>query len=276
MVSTLRRAASQVKQQFFPRAEIAAWRHACRLAEHAPRHTQGEIVLDGYRIAYADLLTLCPQWHDIFVQASLRFEASAPAPRILDCGANIGLASLYYKRLFPAARISAFEADPTLAALCRRNLEANGAADVGVQAVAIWTDTGTVRFRQEGADSGAIDGTSAGVDGPAVDVPSVRLRDLLAHERADLLKLDIEGAEHIVLPDCADVLTRVDALLVDVHEFDPEHRGLPALLKLLTAAGFEYAIDNLNPLPWRGVAAGPFPHTASAWAMLVRAWRPRA
>ena len=276
MASTLRRAASQVKQQFFPRAEIAAWRHACRLAERAPRHTPGEIVLDGYRIAYADLLTLCPQWHDIFVHASLRYEASTPAPRILDCGANIGLASLYYKRVYPAARVTAFEADPTLAALCRQNLEANGAGDVDVQAVAIWTDSGTVRFRQEGTDSGAIDGTSAGVVGPALDVPSVRLRDLLADERVDLLKLDIEGAEHIVLPDCADVLAQVEGLLVDVHEFDPERRGLPALLKLLTEAGFEYALDNLNPLPWRGVAAGPFPLTASAWAMLVRAWRPRA
>jgi FkbM family methyltransferase len=275
MVTTLRRAASQVKQQFFPRAEIVAWRHACRRAERTPRYTRGEIVLDGFRLEYADLLTLCPQWHDIFVKASLTFQASTPAPRILDCGANVGLASLYYKRLYPAARLTAFEADPTLAALCRTNLDVNGASDVDVRAVAVWRETGTVRFRQEGADSGAIDGASAGVTGPSVDVPSVRLRDLLAREDVDLLKLDVEGAEHVVVPDCADVLARVQALLIDVHEFDPARRGLPALLSLLTTAGFVYAIDNLNPLPWRGAATGPFPRSASAWAMLVRAWRPR-
>ena len=276
MVATLRRAASQVKQQFFPRAEVAAWRHACRTSDRTPRFTPGEIGLNGYRIAYADLLTLCPQWHDIFVLQSLRFQAKGVKPRILDCGANVGLASLYFKRLYPEARITAFESDPEIAAMCGRNLRENGAADVEVQAVAVWVQEGTVRFRQEGADSGAIDGVSTVIDAGIVEVPARRLRDVIARERVDLLKLDIEGAEHAVLPDCADALAQVDAMLIDVHEFDPRRRGLPALLTLLTRAGYEYAIDNFVPLPWRGAADGPFPRTASSWAMLVRAWRPRS
>jgi FkbM family methyltransferase len=276
MVQALRRAASEAKSRFFPRAEVAAWRYACREAGRVPRYTPGEITLDGYRLAYADLLTLCPQWHDIFVATSLRFDTSTPAPRILDCGANVGLASLYFKRLYPRARVTAFEADPALASLCKRNLEANGAADVDVQPVAVWRESGVVRFQQEGADSGAIEGTSAGLAGNTIAVPAVRLRDVIARDRVDLLKLDIEGAEHIVLPDCADVLATVGALLLDVHELDPGRRALPALLDLLSSSGFEYAIDNFVSLPWRGIATGPFPRTASSWAMLVRAWRPRA
>jgi FkbM family methyltransferase len=272
----LRRTASRVKHRLFPRPEVAAWRHACRLAERIPRYTAGEIELNGYRIAYADLLTLVPQWRDIFVDASLRFEARTVKPRILDCGANVGLASLYFKSVYPGARITAFEADPAIAALCNRNLDANGAADVDVIAAAVWRESGFVRFEQDGADSGAIEGTTGGVRGPATSVPAVRLRDVIGAEPIDLLKLDIEGAEHLVLPDCADVLARVDALLIDVHEFDPTRRGLPALLNLLSSAGFEYAVDNFVALPWRGLSKGPFPRTANSWAMLLRAWRPRA
>jgi FkbM family methyltransferase len=275
MVDGLRHTASRFKHRLFARREVAAWRHACRLAARMPRYTPGEIELDGYRIAYTDLLTLCPQWHDIFVQGSLRFEARTPEPRILDCGANVGLASLYFKRLYPQARVTAFEADPALAELCRRNLAENGAPDTEVQAVAVWSEAGTVRFQQERADSGAIEGMSMGLGSETIQVPAVRLRDVIAREPIDLLKLDIEGAEHVVLPDSGDALTNVDALLMDVHEFDPARRRLPSLLDVLTSAGYQYAIDNVTPLPWRGTPQGPFPRTATSWAMLVRAWRPR-
>ena len=47
-------------------------------------------------------------------------------PRILDCGANVGLASLFFRRLYPQARITAFEADPALFAILEANLDANG------------------------------------------------------------------------------------------------------------------------------------------------------
>lgn len=273
IVRGLRQAASQAKRQLFPSPELAAWRHACRVAEGVPRFTPGEIALGGYRIAYTDLLTLCPQWHDIFVAGSLRFASSSDRPRVLDCGANVGLASLYFKRLYPDARITAYEADPALADLCRRNLAENGARDVAVETAAVWTSTGTVRFQREGADSGAIEGASAGLTAPSAAVASVRLRDLL-QEPIDLLKLDIEGAERAVLEDCADCLGRVRAMILDLHEFDPEHRQTSRVLDLVRDAGFRFSLGDLSPLPWRGGGArSPFPGAAAAWAVTVRAWR---
>ena len=55
-------------------------------------------------------------------------------------------------------------------------------------------------------------------------MPSLRMRDVLARERIDLLKLDIEGAEDAVLADCEPVLDRVNAIVMDLHEFDPRDR----------------------------------------------------
>lgn len=276
-VTVLRRAAGSAKRYLFPSPDVAAWRRAVRQAARVPRRTPGEIDLPPYRIAYGDLLTVCPSWRDIFVSRVLAFHSPRPAPRIIDCGANIGLASLFFKREYPRARITAYEADADLAGMCRRNMAANGAADVDVRQAAVWTENGSVAFACEGADAGAIDALGTGVAGVRRHVPSVRLRDVVASEdEIDLLKIDIEGAEFEVIPDCAGVLARVRAMLLDVHEFDPGQRRVPALLDHLQRAGFVYAIDHLMLLPWRGEtgAASPFPKVATAWAFLVRAWRP--
>jgi FkbM family methyltransferase len=270
-----RRAGSAFTRWLFPPRELAAWQYACRMADTVPRYTPGEIVLEGYNLAYADLLTLCPQWREMFVNGALRFTSRSRSPRILDCGANVGLASLYFKHLYPQARITAYEADPALAALCRRNLTSNRAGDVEVEAVAVWTHEGTVRFQQEGADSGAIEGTSAGLAARAVTVPSIRFRDVVAQDRIDLIKMDIEGAEGAVLTDCVDALGNVHAMILDVHEFDPGHRCTPAIVGLLEEAGFRISMSDVVSLPSRSAAppSSPFPDNSAAWAVTMRAWR---
>jgi FkbM family methyltransferase len=272
----MRRSAGVAKRWLTPSMEEAAWRRACRIAEHTPRLTPGEIELGPYSLRYSDLLTLCPQWHDIFVLGSLAFETTDAAPRILDCGANVGLASLFYKRRYPAARITAFEADPAIAALLTHNLRANGAADVEVVAAAVWTGAGEISFQADGADAGAVVSSGDDRSAAAMRVPAIRLADRLAAERIDLLKLDIEGAEVAVLADCASTLQNVNAILLEVHEFDPNHRTSPELLRFLDGCGFAYAVTHVTPLPDHargGSIGGPFPRRSSVWVEAVSAWR---
>ncbi len=275
----IRRAAGAAYRQLFPTPEVAAWRHADQRAGTIPRHTPGSIRMLEYELQYADLLSFCPQWHDIFVEGALEYRAASASPRILDCGANVGLASLFFKRRYPAARITAYEADPSLFAIAKANLTANGAADVETINAAVWTSAGRVVFRAEGTDSGMIDGLAGAVDGSAVEVASLRLRDILAGERIDLLKLDIEGAEDAVLADCEPVLDRVDAIIMDLHEFAPAVRQAPRVLERLTRAGFVYVVDEFVPQPWRPPVTSsetPFPGKALVWSMTVRAWRTRS
>jgi FkbM family methyltransferase len=277
---TLRRARRKVgaiRRRLFETAEQAAWRRAWHQAETTPRFTPGTIRMMDYDIRYSDLLSFCPQWQDIFVNRVLAFESASPSPRILDCGANVGLASLFFSRLYPAARITAFEADPSLFQMLDANLKANGAAAVENRHAAIWTSAGTLAFRCEGSDSGMIGSLPGAVDGPATIVPSLRLRDVLDEGPVDLLKLDIEGAEDAVLADCEGLLHRVKAMVMDLHEFDPAVRQAPRVLERLTRAGFTYAVDEFVALPWREPRSGaesPFPGKALQWAMTVRAWRP--
>jgi len=269
------RKATAIRRQLFPSPEAAAWKQAWHLAELTPRFTPGTIRMLDYQLQYSDLLSFCVQWQDIFVKRSLDFQAVTASPRILDCGANVGLASLYFRRRYPRARITAYEADPQLAVLAGDNLRANG-ADAEVVHAALWTSNDQLTFRCEGSDSGMIESLPGAVDGRTVIVRARRLRDLLEAEPIDLLKLDIEGAEDPVLADCEPALHRVRAMIMDLHEFDPANRRAPGVLERLTHAGFAYAVDEFVPLTWReplSGAATPFPGKAMQWAMTVRAWR---
>jgi len=69
-------------------------------------------------------------------------------------------------------------------------------------------------------------------------VRAVRLRSYLANEPVDLLKIDIEGAETLVLEDCADLLPNVERLFVEYHSFEGRPQTLHQLLAVLSNAGF--------------------------------------
>lgn len=281
LTSHLRRFARNVQHDLWPTPEEAVLQELERRAAREPRRTAGHISIAPYQFEYADAMSAWPQWDDIFVHDSLAFETGSPAPRILDCGANIGIASIYFKRRYPHARITAFEADPSLAAMCQRNLAANGLADVEVKPRAVWTANRTIEFVCEGTDSGAVASLNTSVTGATQQVPAERLRDAL-HEPIDLLKLDIEGAELPVLEDCRDRLGNVRAITIDLHEFNPAQRHTGMVFELLAAAGFLFDMRALVPLPWRAASLpgpegpglpSPFPDASPVWVATVRAWR---
>jgi FkbM family methyltransferase len=244
-------------------------------AVHEPRRRGGQVTVPPYRFEYVDAMSTWPQWDDIFIHQSLYFDTDVPSPRILDCGANIGLASIYFKRRHPRAKLTAFEADPRLASICRSNLAANEATEqVDVEQAAVWTAQGMLEFICEGTDSGAIALLDEPVQGSVMAVRSVRLRDWL-DQPVDLLKLDIEGAELAVLEDCRDRLCNVRAMCVEVHESNAGKRKTGAIFDLLTGAGYVFDARALTPLPWRSPQVqSPFKDPSLNWVITVRAWRP--
>ena len=263
---------------YFPRPAEAAWRRAVRTAESSPRRAPGTIRLLDYDIAFSDATSLAPQWHDIFVRESLAFNSRRPSPRILDCGANLGLASLYFKRRYADARITAFEPDPVIAPLLRRNLEQNGGADINVVEAAVWNARDRLSFFSDQADAGALAAaeTPEGArDRTATAVNSVRLREWLEGEEIDLLKLDIEGAELVVLQDIESALHSVAAIHLEVHDLNPARRILPECASILDRSGFVTALGGLLPATWRSwpQSHSPFPGAVPGWITTVRAWR---
>src|SRR5438552_3271017 len=156
-------------------------------------------------------------YEQTFRKGVCKFQTDAAAPLILDCGANVGVTVHYWKHLYPAAKVIAFEADPEI----YKMLEANCKTLSGVELhnCAVWTREETLRFSSNRSVGGRLSHLSeAGECSQLCEVPTVRLRDFL-DRKIDFLKLDIEGAEHEVIADCADRLKNIEKLFVEYHSF---------------------------------------------------------
>jgi len=196
----------------------------------APRGRPATAPLFGRELRILDPIDFLSGVHQIFGQGVYAFDGAGPRPRILDCGANIGLSCIYFRRRFPRARLTAFEPDPAIATALRANLAAFGLDDVELVQAAAWTSAGTAAFARDGTLGGRL--ADAGEP-----VATVRLRDWLA-EPVDLLKLDVEGAETTVLADCADRLGAVARLFVEYHGAAGSPQTLHQVLAILADAGF--------------------------------------
>ena len=204
-----------------------------------PRHQLTEVSFGEYRLRVPDTMSFLFQHQEIFADKFYEFQTDQPQPVILDCGANVGMSLLYFKEIYPQARITAFEAEASIAALLRDNLQANGISDVEVIDKAVWIDDQGVEFGSEAADSSSIFSES----GQKKRVPSVRLRDYLEKEaRIDFLKIDIEGAEIDVLTDCADALGNVQNLFVEFHSYLGHSQSLASVVKVFETNGFRYYV----------------------------------
>jgi FkbM family methyltransferase len=242
-----------------------------------PRRRPGRIKLEDRPFAYVDFHSLYHQSQQIFGQKLYEFRSATDRPIIIDGGAHIGLASLFFARQFPHATIHAFEADPQIAAVLASNLEAFGLKKVQVHPQALWISNDGVPFAATADDSGhAV--TASGASAGSRQVASVRLRDFLVQQPApvDLLKLDIEGAEFAVLNDCDGALGSVRNILIEVHQFREGDGRLGELLTVLERNGFAYALGDLHAATWiESDQASPFPACKSPhYIVTVFAWRP--
>jgi FkbM family methyltransferase len=211
-------------------------------ASQAPRYRKHSFSYRGMKFSVTDFISVAWQLKEFFDDGRLEFRSSATAPVIYDCGANVGVSVLYFKKLYPQAKIKAFEPDPKVYACLQQNLKDNGIEGVQLHNSAVWKNADGISFGSEGADGGSVY-----FEGNKIQLPSVRLKDMLATEQSiDLLKMDIEGAEVEVLNDCASELKKIRYLFVEYHSWINEEQKLDELLRLLRANGFRYYIHQIG------------------------------
>jgi FkbM family methyltransferase len=202
---------------------------------NVPRFTPRNVGLHDWTLLVPDMASFLSGYRWIFVEQTYAFRADNPEPVIIDCGANIGLSVLYFKRMYPKAKITAFEPDPALFRVLERNVHGNGFRDVELVNKAVWSSETVLNFVVEGGDAGHVGGEG---NGGTMQVPAVRLKDFLAKGPVDLLKVDIEGAEVEVLHDCPDMLHNVKAVCMEFHSYVGKKQGLGEMIKLFEDRGF--------------------------------------
>lgn len=163
---------------------------------------------------------------EIFLRGEYHFVSAVSRPLIVDAGANIGIASLYFHVLYPDCRVLAFEPDPTAFSLLHRNVEANHLHVRCVNA-AVGAAEGSSSIYVDPHCQGGVAASLFQVGGlsTAVDVQVVQLSRYIT-EPVELLKLDVEGAETAVLRDLAESgkITEVRQAIIEFHP----HKGQPA------------------------------------------------
>jgi FkbM family methyltransferase len=154
-------------------------------------------------------------------------EQIRPGMTVVDVGANIGFYTLLFADLAgPGGKVIAFEPHPDLYRAAAENVRRNGKSSIvrihncalGAQPGELYLQPGHVnsgdnRLRRSGGDRGR-----------SIAVEVKRLDDVLASEKVDWIKIDVQGWECDVLEGMGETLARNRESLQVCMEFWP--RGI--------------------------------------------------
>ena len=163
--------------------------------------------------------------------------------RVLELGAGAGYLSILSAQRIGGENVVSVEASPAMLDVLRKNLDSNGARDVDLRHGAVVADRyagETVRFRvSEAFWASSLAGEATGDN--VVEVPALRLTDLLEEVQPTVVVMDVEGAELELCdrnwPAC------VRLLIMEIHTRQYGPTKVKAMFDALSRAGFTY-------MPW--------------------------
>jgi len=206
-----------------------------------PRHTPGKALVRGHSFSFSDPLSFYWSWDEIFTREIYRFPHPTGVVKILDGGANLGLASLFFLTAYPKAFITAIEPDPECFSLLQRNLAWASPSSIILKNCAFAGQRSRRMFFSHAGDAGRLDVPLSASSG-AVEVDCLPLDDFLL-EPIDFVKLDLEGAETEVLTSSRH-LHKIHYLFIEHHSFAGRPQDLDQTLHTLSNSGFRYWIQS--------------------------------
>jgi FkbM family methyltransferase len=180
---------------------------------------------------------------------------------VIDVGANWGLHTLYTSKLVgKTGKIIAIEPFPSAFKELKWHITKNACQNVIALNLAVGEYDGEIRFlSKDGSGQGVVADCVKGAIASVIE-HSVKQKKLntivqeLAVDRVDLIKIDVEGAEHHVLEGAEQVVNRFHPIfIIDSHTYD----NALFIAKWFTEKGYRLERVNKN-LP-------PILKTDTAW-----------
>jgi FkbM family methyltransferase len=156
-------------------------------------------------------------FEQIFVERQYDLDFGRRPATIVDAGANIGLASVFYANKFPEAKIIAIEPD----ADNFRMLEMNTAPYSHVTPVkaAVWNVDGQMGIDDPGWGTAGF--RISEISHIRGEVPAITIETVMkehAIDYIDLLKIDVEGAEKEIFESDARWIDKVGVIVIELHD----------------------------------------------------------
>ena len=164
-----------------------------------------------------------PTYDQVFFNNEYGFDAKPEPTSIIDAGANIGLASIFFANKYPDAKIIALEPEATNFELLLKNIEPY--ENITAVNAALWDkneqleiiDPGLGKWgfmTQDIEDENKYGNTCHKINAMTVGT----IMKEYSIDRVSILKIDIEGAEKEVFNDSSLWIEKVDGLIVELHE----------------------------------------------------------
>lgn len=185
-------------------------------------------------------------FQEIFLEREYYFETHEVKPKIIDCGANIGVSILYFKKLFPLSEIIAIEPNPTAFRLLEKNIRDNGIQGVKLLNCCVSDHEGIEKFYFEKGGTNNLSGSIFEARGNEfeMEVESVKLSSVVNKEMFDLIKIDVEGAERQIFKDLTEnnLLSSSKQYFLEYHHHPQMENVFVKMLDSFEKEGFKFSI----------------------------------
>lgn len=158
-------------------------------------------------------------YRDIFFNKQYDVHPSEEPEVIVDAGANIGLATLFFANKFPKARIIAIEPEPENFSILKKNAEQY--PNVTCMNKAVWYKKTKLNIQNSEEGSWAFSVTSAeqATDGSIEAITFDEIINLSESGKLDMVKIDIEGAEKELFSNFSPRwASKIKTLIVETHD----------------------------------------------------------
>ena len=153
---------------------------------------------------------------DVFIDKEHEKTIQGDIANIVDCGANIGLASLYFLNKYPGAHLVAIEPESSNYEILRKNIEPY--SNTKLLKRGVWKRSCYLNIvdNLDGNHAFSVEESESETELLAISIPD--LIEMFDSRYIDLIKIDIEGAEEVVFDKKEDWFKRLDNIFLEIHE----------------------------------------------------------
>lgn len=167
---------------------------------------------------YISLRPLLPDlntFDEIFIDHNYDFNCES-AEYIIDAGAHIGLAAVFFACKYPEAKILSIEPEDSNYEILVSNTKQF--PNIKTIKAALWNHRTLVSITNSKAASWAFQVTEAADNNETIAINVEDAMYELDTDYIDILKMDIEGSEKEVFQDCSSWIDRVKFIILELHD----------------------------------------------------------